>query len=182
LSALSAASRVSFAGDGLAQRRQPPSDRDLDAAAAIDEVREKAAAQRLDRDAIDHVLLDRPGGGHRRGTGRGAGRRVDGQEQHRQLQRQEAFQRHRGAVARPPAADHRPRVRRVDRALGGQRLKRRGRLRRDRVAVLTRQQHRAHGAGERGVAAQEELERAPRARVDRSDVERTAQALEDGCR
>ena len=70
LSALPAASRVSFAGHRLAQRREAPADGDLYAACALHEVRKDAAAQRFARDRRNDVFGPRAGRRRRRGAAR----------------------------------------------------------------------------------------------------------------
>src|SRR6202022_762948 len=103
---------------------------------------------------------------------------VDDQHQDGQLERAELLEPERAAVGGAADADDGAGVGRVDAALEVERLERRGDLERDRVPVLAGEQHGSQLAEQRRVAADEELEGAARARVDRSGVERSTEAFE----
>ena len=177
LSAFIAASRVSFAAtvSRSAGRRRPTAT--SIPRQHVDQVRQEAPAQRFDRDAVDDVLLDAARTRRLRRSARGGHLGIDDEHEHRQPQRAELFELHRLAVGRPADADHGARVALVDRALRAERLERRRRFGRDRIAVVAGEQDGAQLAQQPGIAADEELEGPARARVHALGVERTAQAL-----
>ena len=171
-----------FRGDRFAQRRQAPADGDLDTLAAIDEVRENAAAQRFAVEPRNGVLRDIA----REPAPASAARAWRATRIDRDRENRESAARSAGRDAQPATSPGRPRkthartsVPRSSRGDGRGRTFRASRRRRAARSVgAARRQQRAELRDEPGIAAEQEAERLARVGVHRARVDALAHQRE----
>ncbi len=147
--------------DRLTQRGQVPADGDLDALAPLDEVREEMLPEAGAVETRERVVGDQPRERSRRRRGDGRCLRIDRQREDGKIERRQGLEPRTGAVAGPAQEDDGARVwSRLLEPHGVDRLERRGRFERDVIAFVAGEQERAQFGDQRGIAAEQETERA----------------------